>query len=153
MPEPLFADLLVLDCASYVAGPAAATIMADFGARVIKIEPPGDGDAYRKLITLPGAPVAERDYFWVLDNRTKEGLALDLKQEFRARGAGHALGARRCLRHQLSRTHSREASAARRRRMPRNDRVIYASLTPYGEEGPEKDRKGFDATAWWARSA
>src|SRR5690606_23591233 len=38
--ENLFGDLLVLDCASFIAGPAAATIMSDFGARVIKIEPP-----------------------------------------------------------------------------------------------------------------
>ena len=33
-----------------------------------------------------------------------------------------------------------------------NERIIYASLTPYGEEGPEKDRTGYDSTAWWARS-
>ena len=40
-------DLLVLDCASFIAGPAAATMLSDFGARVIKIEPPGQGDGYR----------------------------------------------------------------------------------------------------------
>ena len=44
--QALFADLLVIDCASFIAGPAAGTILADFGARVIKIEPP-DGDGYR----------------------------------------------------------------------------------------------------------
>ncbi len=46
--QSLFDDLLVIDCASFIAGPAAGTILADFGARVIKIEPPG-GDGYRKL--------------------------------------------------------------------------------------------------------
>jgi len=75
----LFEDLLVLDCASFVAGPAAATIMSDFGARVIKIEPPGAGDSYRQLIKMAGAPTSEHDYFWLLDNRNKESLALDLK--------------------------------------------------------------------------
>ena len=108
----LFTDLLVLDCASYVAGPGAATILSDFGARVIKIEPPRDGDPYRKLITLPGAPVAERDYFWALDNRNKEGLALDLKQVSARRVLEFASGARRRFHHELSGTRPREASPA-----------------------------------------
>ena len=49
MPESLFAGLHVIDCASWIAGPAAATILADFGADVIKIEPPGAGDPWRAL--------------------------------------------------------------------------------------------------------
>ena len=53
MELSLFDDLLVIDCASFIAGPAAATIMSDFGARVIKIEPPGIGDSYRQIINLP----------------------------------------------------------------------------------------------------
>ena len=75
----LFDDLLVLDCASFIAGPAAGTILSDFGARVIKIEPPGEGDSYRQLMQVPGMPPAPHDYFWLLDNRNKESLALDLK--------------------------------------------------------------------------
>ena len=80
MSEPLFSDLLVIDCASFVAGPAAGTILGDFGARVIKIEPPGSGDGYRMLKHLPGLPVSETNYAWSLTNRNKESLALDLKQ-------------------------------------------------------------------------
>ena len=53
---PLFAGLKVIDCASFIAGPAAATILADHGADVIKVEPPGAGDPYRQLHTRPGAP-------------------------------------------------------------------------------------------------
>jgi len=56
MPTGLFGDLLVIDCASFIAGPAAATVMSDYGARVIKIEPPGIGDAYRNLFRLRGTP-------------------------------------------------------------------------------------------------
>ena len=77
----LFEDLLVIDCASFIAGPAAGTIMSDFGARVIKIEPPGIGDSYRQLMQVPGMPQSEHHYFWMLDNRNKESLALDLKHE------------------------------------------------------------------------
>lgn len=45
--EPVFEGLKVIDCASYIAGPATATVLSDFGAEVIKIEPPGAGDPYR----------------------------------------------------------------------------------------------------------
>src|SRR5579872_5390564 len=79
MEQGLFSDLLVIDCASFIAGPAAATIMSDFGARVIKIEPPGLGDSYRNLFRLRGTP-DDVDYFWALDSRNKESLAVDLKQ-------------------------------------------------------------------------
>ncbi|MBN9572010.1 MAG: CoA transferase, partial [Alphaproteobacteria bacterium] len=78
--DGLFADLLVIDCASFIAGPAAATMLADFGARVIKIEPPVTGDSYRQLKHLPSMPPSQHDYSWLLDNRNKESLALDLKQ-------------------------------------------------------------------------
>ena len=51
----VFAGLRVIDAASYVAAPSAATILGDFGASVVKLEPPG-GDAYRMLATAPGQP-------------------------------------------------------------------------------------------------
>ena len=47
MTDQLFAGLKVIDCASFIAAPLAATVLSDFGADVIKIEPPGEGDAYR----------------------------------------------------------------------------------------------------------
>ena len=52
----IFEGLKVLDCASFIAAPAAATVLSDFGADVIKIEPPGAGDPYRNLPNLPGYP-------------------------------------------------------------------------------------------------
>ena len=75
----VLAGIRVLDVGSYVAGPAAATMMGDFGAEVIKIEPP-EGDPYRSLHRLPGSPVGDRDYYWVLDSRNKKSLVLDLKR-------------------------------------------------------------------------
>lgn len=152
MAESLLEGLLVLDCASFVAGPVAATIMSDFGARVIKIEPPGLGDSYRQLIKLPGTPVAEQDYFWMLDNRNKESLALDLKQD-----AGQHVLKDLIARADVFITNFpgpiRERLNLRPQDvLPLNERIIYASLTPYGEDGPEKDRTGYDSTAWWARS-
>ena len=151
MGQGLFGDLLVIDCASYVAGPAAATIMSDFGARVIKIEPPGEGDGYRSLIKYRAAE-GVIDYFWTLDARNKESLAIDLKTpEARAfldtliRKADVFLTNFPLPVRERLRLRAEDV-------MPLNKRLIYASLTPYGEHGPQRDRTAFDATAWWSRS-
>ena len=74
----VFAGLRVLDVGSFIAAPAAATVLSDFGAQVIKIEPPGTGDPYRALSAQPGFPESEHNYCWSLDARNKRSLALDL---------------------------------------------------------------------------
>jgi formyl-CoA transferase len=142
---------LVIDCASYVAGPAAATIMSDFGARVIKIEPPGEGDGYRSLIKYrAGEDVI--DYFWTLDARNKESLAIDLK-DAEARALLDALIRKADVFLTNYPFPVRERLRLRAEDVrPLNKQLIYASLTPYGEHGPQRDRTAFDATAWWARS-
>ena len=102
MAERVFDGLKVIDCASFIAGPAAATVMSDFGAEVIKIEPPGAGDPYRRRATPPVGPGLASNPGFVLDGRNKKSLALDLRApagQDRAAPAG-----RRCRRvhHQLS---------------------------------------------------
>jgi len=151
MPANLFSDLLVIDCASFIAGPAAATVMSDFGARVIKIEPPGIGDSYRNLFRLRGTP-DDIDYFWAMDSRNKESLALDLKLPA-ARGVLETLVRKADVFITNFPFPVRERLGLRAEDLLHlNERLIYASLSPYGEHGPERDRTGFDATAWWARS-
>ena len=148
---PLFDDLLVIDCASFIAGPAAATVLSDFGARVIKIEPPGIGDAYRNLFRLRGTP-DDIDYFWALDSRNKQSLALDLRRP-EAQAVLRTLVAKADVFITNFPFPARARLGLRAQDlMPLNPRLIYASLSPYGEQGPERDRTGFDATAWWARS-
>jgi crotonobetainyl-CoA:carnitine CoA-transferase CaiB-like acyl-CoA transferase len=150
MTQGLFSDLLVIDCASFIAGPAAATIMSDFGARVIKIEPPGMGDSYRALIRMRGPDVM--DYFWTLDSRNKESLAIDLKlpeaqvvlEKLIKKADVFLTNFPFPVRERL-RLRAEDV-------MPLNKRLIYASLSPYGEHGPERDRTAYDTTAWWARS-
>ena len=70
--------LRVIDCGSFIAAPGAATVLSDFGADVIKVEPPGAGDAARTISRMPGNPSSEHPYGWLLDNRNKRGLALNL---------------------------------------------------------------------------
>src|SRR5258706_3935354 len=80
MADGIFEGLKVLDCASFIAAPAAATVLSDFGAKVIKIEPPGSGDPYRNLPNLPGYPVSQHNFAWLLESRNKRSLALDLSK-------------------------------------------------------------------------
>jgi crotonobetainyl-CoA:carnitine CoA-transferase CaiB-like acyl-CoA transferase len=151
MSGGLFGDLLVIDCASFIAGPAAATVLSDYGARVIKIEPPVIGDAYRNLFRLRGTP-EDVDYFWALDARNKESLALDLRKP-EAQAVLQALVKKADVFITNIPFPARERLGVRAADlMPLNKRLIYASLSPYGEHGPERDRTGFDATVWWARS-
>src|SRR5437762_897838 len=79
--EGLFASLKVIDCASYIAAPAAATVMSDFGAEVIKIEPPGTGDPYRTPGQPPAGNRAPVNPNWLVDSRNKKSLALNLASD------------------------------------------------------------------------
>ncbi len=153
MSEPgVFSGLRVLDAASFIAAPAAATILAEFGADVIKIEPPGEGDAYRNVSFQPGMPVGDTNYCWTVDDRNKRSLALDLKHP-EARKILHGLVARTdVFITNYPPPARRRLGIAYEQLSHINERLIYASLTAYGEVGAEADKPGFDSTAWWARS-
>jgi crotonobetainyl-CoA:carnitine CoA-transferase CaiB-like acyl-CoA transferase len=146
----VFAGLKVIDCASFIAGPAAATVMSDFGAEVIKIEPPGIGDPYRRrAVPNPEKPLNPGFFF---DSRNKKSLALDLRQE-----AGRAVLYRLVKDADVFITNYPPPARGRlgityEDLKPLNERLIYASFTGYGEHGPEANKPGFDATAWWART-
>src|SRR5262249_5468534 len=147
----LLGGLRVIDAASFIAGPVAATILADFGADVIKLGPPA-GDTYRHRSGGPGVPDSSYNYRWIVDNRTKRGLALDL-----ARAEGQAVLRRLVERADVFITNTPLPSRARlairwEDLSPLNPRLIYASITAYGERGEESPRGGFDATALWART-
>src|ERR1700761_4776621 len=138
--------------ASFIAGPAAATILSDFGADVIKVEPPGVGDPYRYFTSVPPNPVSEFNYAWQLTNRNKRSLALNLKAaesrevvERLVRWADVVV-VNFPPRVKAGLGLNYEALA------PLNPRLIYADITGYGSRGPEADSPGFDITAYWARS-
>ena len=71
--------LRVLDLASFIAGPVASTVMGDYGAEVIKIEPPGEGDPQRKLGQAHSIPQHPVNFCWHMTNRNKRSVVLDLK--------------------------------------------------------------------------
>ncbi len=147
----IFDGLRVIDCASFIAAPAAATILSDFGADVIKIEPPS-GDAFRQTWLASGQIESDANYPWIMDSRNKRSLALDLAGE-----AGRAILRRLVVGADVFITNY---PAPVRRKLgfdydtiaPMNPRLVYASFTGYGERGAEAEKPAFDTTAWWARS-
>jgi crotonobetainyl-CoA:carnitine CoA-transferase CaiB-like acyl-CoA transferase len=150
--QNVLSGIRVLDCATYIAGPSAAAVLADYGADVIKIERPPAGDPYRFLSCAPGMPVTEWNYCWIMDSRSKRSLALNLNQE-PARDALIAL----VRKADIFVTNYQPALISKFRLryedlQPENKRLIYASVTGYGEVGAEADNAGYDMTAYFARS-
>ena len=151
MTDSIFSGLKVVDLASFIAGPSAAVILSDFGADVIKVEPPA-GDLWRRANNMPPQPVSKEAYPWHLTNRNKRGVALDLKSPA-ARPVVERLV-------QWADVLILNTPHPARRRLkleyddvaPLNPRLIYADVTGFGEKGPDADLPGFDITSYWARS-
>lgn len=148
----LFAGLKVLDVGTWIAAPVAATILADLGADVIKVEQPVHGDAYRKLADSPIGPRPPVNAYWIGDARNKRSITLNL-QMAEAREVLMTL-VRECDVYITNQpTSTREAFGLTYEQLSQvNPRMIYASLTAYGEDGPDAGREGFDGVAWWART-
>ena len=139
----------MIDAASFIAGPVATTAMADFGADVVKIEPPG-GDTYR--VRNAGYPPSPYNFPWIVDNRNKRGVAIDLRTE-NGRRVLHRLVQRADVFVTNVPLDGRGRLGVRWEDLsPLNPRLIYGSITAYGEAGEEAGRPGFDSTALWART-
>lgn len=146
------AGLRVLDISSFIAAPAAAVALGDWGADVIKIEGP-EGDPNRTIMNdSPSYPKGDVNYPWQMDSRNKRSLVLDLKKPEARAALDRLIAVSDVLicnfpppvRDKLRLAYDDVRKA--------NPRMIYASLTGYGESGPDRDRPGFDATAYFARS-
>ncbi|WP_141455504.1 CoA transferase [Pseudoxanthomonas sp. z9] len=138
-PAGPLSGVKVLDLSAYIAGPYGCTLLADQGAQVIKIEPP-DGDNLRKY---PSTLAAESRAFMGV-NRSKIGMVLDLKS---AEGLAALL---RLVREADVLVHNFRPSVPKRlgidfdRLTLINPRLIYCAVTGYGEQGPMKDKAGYD---------
>ncbi len=143
--------LRVVEAASMVLVPSAAVMLADFGAEVIKVEPP-EGDQNRYLHDLPAMPDSEIPYSYMMDNRSKKGIALDLK-----RPEGVAVLHRLVARADVFMTNFRPPALARlalrhEDLAPLNPRLVYASASGFGEAGPDVERPAYDTVVYWSRS-
>ncbi|MFV0257558.1 MAG: CaiB/BaiF CoA transferase family protein [Acidimicrobiales bacterium] len=136
------AGVTVVELAMVIAGPAAAAMLGDWGASVIKVEPP-DGDMQRSN----GTP----SYF-ELDNRAKRSICLDLKQP-----EGLEVMLDLLDRADVFITSTRLGSLARLGLGPdelarRNPGLVYGLITGYGTSGCGAGKPGYDIGAFWSRS-
>src|ERR1700720_4611992 len=150
--DGVLAGLKVIDCATYVAGPAAATILSDFGADVVKIERPPDGDLWRPFSSAPGYPSTDFHYTWLLTSRNKRSIVLDLtkptgRDALLKLVAGADVFVTNFQPSLLAKFALTWDDLSRV-----NPRLVYALITGYGEKGADADAPAFDGLAYWARS-
>jgi crotonobetainyl-CoA:carnitine CoA-transferase CaiB-like acyl-CoA transferase len=141
----------VIELTAWVAGPAAAGLLGEWGADVIKIEPPG-GDPQRRVFGAIGVADQPAVPPFELDNRTKRSVVLDLATDEGKADLERLLGTADVLV-----TNYRTEALARLglgadEVMARHPALVYAHITGYGRTGPESQRPGYDIGAFWARS-
>jgi formyl-CoA transferase len=150
--ESVFAGLKVLDVASFIAGPAAATVLSDFGADVIKVEPPGAGDPQRMLGSVPPSPQAHANYSWHLANRNKRGIVLDLKLPGGTKILKRLVEWADVVITNFPHGTREKLHLGYEEVSGWNPRVIYADITGFGDAGADATLPGFDVTAYWSRT-
>ncbi len=146
----VLAGIRVVELTMWIAGPSAGGLLADWGADVIKIEPPS-GDPQRNILGAMGygdLPVPG----FALDNRGKRSVALDLATE-----EGRTAMEELLKRADVFLTNMRPKSLATMGLSPlqvheRHPRLIVTTITGYGLDGPDADLPGYDIGAFWART-
>ena len=139
MPFSVLKNVTVVECSTFVTGPYAAALLADLGARVIKIESPPDGDPYRYF-----APDPFFSFNFAHLNRNKESLALDLKSS-----KGKEIGVELLKRADVLVENFRPGAAERLglgydALRALNPRLVYCSISAFGQSGPYANKPGFD---------
>ncbi|MGC2305946.1 CaiB/BaiF CoA transferase family protein [Candidatus Binatus sp.] len=136
----------IIDWTIWQQGPVATQMLADLGAEVIKIEERERGDPGRGIMAVAGSPTVKsgRNYYFEANNKHKKSIALNLKTP-EARDIVHRLAARsdvfvqnfrKGVAHRLGLGYADLAAI--------NQRIIYASASGYGPEGPDSGEPSFD---------
>ncbi len=147
----MLSELRVVELGVWVAGPSVGGLLADWGAAVVKVEPPAGDPARRMLEVVIGHGEPQSPPF-DLDNRGKRSVVLDLTTDLGAEAMRRLL-----LRADVFVTNLRPEAVDRLGLGPEtvtamNQRLVYASVTGYGRSGPDAARPGYDVGAFWARS-
>ncbi len=142
----IFSELKVIDAASFLAGPCAATILADYGADVVKIEPLV-GDRHRSIAA--GHP---SEYSWQLTNRSKRGLALDFSTPQGYEVLVQLLKQADVFVVNFNTEQLAKFNLEWDTLKTINPRLIFAQISAYGLHGPDQNRRAFDLTGWFART-
>ena len=139
MPVTILNDLTVIECATFVTGPYSTALLADLGARVIKIESPPGGDPYRYF-----APDLVYSFNFAHLNRNKESVVLDLKAP-----QGKEICLELIKKADVFVENFRPGTAERlgigyETLQGLNPRLVYCSISAFGQSGPYSDKPGFD---------
>jgi crotonobetainyl-CoA:carnitine CoA-transferase CaiB-like acyl-CoA transferase len=146
-------NITVIEIDNWMAAPSAGAILADMGARVIKIEPPV-GDPMRDMGRTPkvDSSVREIDLQFDVDNRGKESLVVDLSQP-----SGIEIVHKLCQTADIFMCNLLLERQQKYRLDPAvlfaiNPKLVHATLTGFGTTGPDAWRPGYDVTAFFGRS-
>lgn len=155
MESPL-ADITVIEVDSFVASPSAAAILADLGARVIKVEPLS-GDPWRGLSRpIKNEELSEElralDFQFDVDNRGKESIAVALDQPEGAALIRKLLTKADIFMCNLLRHRQEKFGLDPTSLLKLKSNLVHATLTGYGTSGPDAQRPGYDVTAFFGRS-
>lgn len=140
----------VVEMGVWVAGPAAGGILADWGADVVKIEPPGVGDPGRTFARMLGGDLPFNPPF-EMDNRGKRSVIFDLGQS-----QGRELALELIDGADVFISNMRQTALTRLGLDPvtllkRNPRLVYGAISGYGFDGADADKAAYDIAAYWAR--
>jgi crotonobetainyl-CoA:carnitine CoA-transferase CaiB-like acyl-CoA transferase len=151
MTTPL-QGIRVVEVANWMAAPGAAAILADLGADVIKVEPLG-GDPMRGATRLPARPkgAAPIDASFQMDNRGKRGIAIALNDPDGVAVVRRLVAQADVFVTNLLPERQRRFGLDPETLMTDNARLVHATLTGYGLEGPDAERPGYDLTAFFGR--
>ena len=137
--DAALAGLKVIELGQLIAGPFAAKTLADFGADVVKIEPPGAGDPLRNWRLLKDGT----SVWWQVQSRNKRSLALDLKQPEAQQIVRQLAGEADVLIENFRPGALEGWGLAPEALMAANPRLIVLRVSGYGQTGPYRDRPGF----------
>ena len=140
----------VVELGVWVAGPAAGGILADWGAEVIKIEPPS-GDPARIFQKMLGGDMPNNPPF-ELDNRGKQSVVLDLSKQEGLEAALKLIDTADIFLTNLRTGALSRLGLDHTNLLENNDRLIYCGITGYGDKGEDADKPAYDVAAFWARS-
>ena len=147
MPGRALEGLTVIECGDTLAAAYGAKLMADLGADVIKVEQPGQGDPARQLGPFPGGePHPDKSGLFLYLNCNKQGVTLDLR-ESSGRDLLHRLVREAdVLIHDRPPKKAAELGLDYEQLRSENERLVMASITPFGQTGPYRDYNAYDIT-------
>ncbi|MSQ27631.1 MAG: CoA transferase [Dehalococcoidia bacterium] len=153
MSESPLNGIRVVEVANWLAAPAAGALLADMGAEVIKIEPPS-GEPWRhfQMESMGYDGPFPINYCFEVDNRGKRSVALDIGIPTGREAALRLIDSCDVFLTNLVPARRERFGLSYPQLSQRNPRLVYLGFSGYGPEGPDRDRLGFDYTAFWARS-